>query len=276
MLVAFLIMFREGIEAALIVGIIAAYLRRTGRGAWLPAVWVGVLLALAVSLFAGAGLQLVRAEFPQRTQELFEATLGAVAVCVLLSMVIWMRRASRSVRGHLQHGVERAFASPAATWALIGTTFLAVAREGLEGVFFLLAVFQQSPGPAVPLSAVAGVASAAAFGVALYRGAVRLDLGRFFRWTGVLVIIVAAGLAATVLRNLHEAGIWNHFQQPAWDLSRMLPVSSVPGAILSGMFGYHDSPAVGEVAVWAAVLIVSLWLFLKPEPGMRRVEGALQ
>lgn len=276
MLVAFLIMFREGVEAALIVGIIAAYLVRTGRAAWLPAVWVGVLLALALSLFAGAGLQLASAEFPQRTQEVFEAALGTVAVVVLMSMVIWMRRAARSVRGTLEGGVERAFASSGATWALIGTTFLAVAREGLEAVFFLLAVFQQSPGPAVPLSALAGLAVAAVAGVGLYRGSVRLDLARFFRWTGVLVIVVAAGLAATVLRNLHEAGIWNHLQQPAWDLGRLLPISSIPGAILSGLFGYHDRPAVGEVMLWAAVLVPSLWLFLRPQdapqPGRRAVQ----
>ncbi|ARJ69947.1 iron uptake transporter permease EfeU [Paracoccus contaminans] len=265
MLVAFLIMFREGVEAALIVGIIAAYLGRTGRAAWLPAVWVGVLLAVALSLFAGAALQLASAEFPQRMQELFEAALGAVAVVVLMSMVIWMRRAARSVRGTLEGGVERAFASAGATWALIGTTFLAVAREGLEAVFFLLALFQQSPGPSVPLSALAGLAVAAVAGVGLYRGSVRLDLARFFRWTGVLVIVVAAGLAATVLRSLHEAGIWNHLQQTAWDLGRLLPVSSVPGAILSGLFGYHDRPAVGEVMLWAAVLIPSLWLFLRPQ-----------
>ena len=267
MLVAFLIMFREGVEAALIVGIIAAYLGRTGRAAWLPAVWVGVLLAVALSLFAGAALQLASAEFPQRMQELFEAALGAVAVVVLMSMVIWMRRAARSVRGTLEGGVERAFASAGATWALIGTTFLAVAREGLEAVFFLLALFQQSPGPSVPLSALAGLAVAAVAGVGLYRGSVRLDLARFFRWTGVLVIVVAAGLAATVLRSLHEAGIWNHLQQTAWDLGRLLPVSSVPGAILSGLFGYHDRPAVGEVMLWAAVLIPSLWLFLRPQDG---------
>lgn len=273
MLVAFLIMFREGIEAALIVGIIAAYIRRTGRAAWLPAVWFGILMALALSLFAGAGLQIAKAEFPQRTQELFEAVLGSAAVIVLLSMVLWMRRAGRSVRGNLHQGIERAFSSPAATWALIGTTFFAVAREGLEAVFFLLAVFQQSPGPAMPLSALAGLAVAFAAGVGIYRGSVRLDLARFFRWTGVLVIVVAAGLAATVLRNLHEAGIWNQLQQPAWDLGRTLPTSSVPGAILSGMFGYHDRPAVGEVIVWAVVLVTSLWLFLRPEPRLHAAGG---
>lgn len=269
MLVAFLIMFREGIEAALIVGIIAAYLKRTGRAAWLPAVWFGILMAVAVSLFAGAGLQLAKAEFPQRTQELFEAVLGSVAVVVLLSMVLWMRRAARSVRGDLHQGVERAFSSSGATWALVATTFLAVAREGLEAVFFLLAIIQQSPGGMVPLSALAGSAVAAAAGFGLYRGSVRLDLARFFRWTGVLVIIVAAGLAATVLRNLHEAGVWNMLQQPAWDMGRVLPISSIPGAILSGMFGYHDRPAVGEVIVWAAVLGLALWMFLRPEPALR-------
>lgn len=266
MLVAFLIMLREGIEAALIVGIIAAYLKRTGRTGWMPAIWAGVFLAVALSLFAGAGLQLAKADFPQRTQELFEAAIGTVAVCFLLSMVLWMRRAARSIRGRLQDAVDNALAASAPVWGLIGMTFLAVAREGLESVFFLLAVFQQAKGPSVPLGAVGGLVVSVAIGIALYHGAVRLDLRRFFRWTGVLIVFVAAGLASAVLRSLHEAGLWNLLQEPAWDLTRTLPVSSVLGTLLSGLFGYHDRPVVGELLIWAFVAVGGMWMFLRPEP----------
>lgn len=266
MLAPFLIMLREGIEAALIVGIIASYLRQTGRGAWLAAVWIGVFLAVALSLFAGAGLLLIAAEFPQKAQEAFEAAVGLVAVLVLTWMVFWMRRAARGIRSGLQADIDRAMAAPAgATWALIGMAFFAVAREGLESVFFLLAIFQQSPGPAAPLSALAGVAVAVILGLAIYRGGVRIDLRRFFRWTGLLILLIAAGLLAGVLRSLHEAGLWNHLQVPVFDLSRSLPVSSVPGTILSGLFGYHHAPTVGEVLVWAGYLAVTLYLFLRPE-----------
>lgn len=265
MLSAFLVMLREGLEAALIVGIIAGYLARTGRSDWLPAVWIGVLLAIAISLFAGAAVLLVSAQFPQRTQELFEAIVGAVAVVILISMIFWMRKAARSIRKTMEHDIDRALAeSRGPVWALIGLSFFTVAREGLESVFFLIALYQQSPGPQSLTGALLGIAAAAALGFAIFRGGLRLDLRLFFRWTGVVIILVAAGLASGVLRSLHEAGVWNLLQQPVWDLTRSLPVTSVAGTILSGLFGYHDAPVLGEVLVWALTLGITLWLFLQP------------
>ena len=265
MLSAFLVMLREGLEAALIVGIIAGYLARTGRSDWLPAVWIGVLLAIAISLFAGAAVLLVGAQFPQRTQELFEAIVGAVAVVILISMIFWMRKAARSIRKTMEHDIDRALAeSRGPVWALIGLSFFAVAREGLESVFFLIALYQQSPGPQALIGAILGIAVAAALGFAIFRGGLRLDLRIFFRCTGVVIILVAAGLASGVLRSLHEAGVWNLLQQPVWDLTRSLPVTSVAGTILSGLFGYHDAPVLGEVLVWALTLGMTLWLFLQP------------
>ena len=266
MLAPFLIMLREGIEAALVTGIIASYLKQTGRGAFLPVVWVGVLLAVALSLFAGAALQLMAAEFPQKAQELFEAIVGFVAVIVLVSMVFWMRRAARSIKGELQGAIDAAMQAPkGATWALIGMTFFAVGREGLESVFFLLAVFQQSPGAAAPLGALLGLLVAVVLGYALYRGGIRLDLRRFFRWTGVFILIVAAGLAAASLRSLHEAGVWNLLQARVYDLSSTLPVSSVLGTVLSGVFNYQEAPTIGEAGLYVIFLAVTLVLFLKPD-----------
>lgn len=275
MLAPFLIMLREGMEAALIVGIIATYLQRTGRGAWMPAVWTGVLLAIALSLFTGAGLQVLQAGFPQKTQEAFEAAVALVAVGVLLGMVTWMRNSARSIKGALHGSVDAAFARPqGAAWALVGAAFLAVAREGLESVFFLLAIFQQSPGMGAPLGALLGLALSVVLGLAVYRGGVRLDLRQFFTWTGIFIIFVAAGLFSSALRSLHEAGLWNHLQQPLYDLSRVLPVSSVPGTVLSGLLGYHDRPTVGEALGWALVVLGGLWFFLRPTPAPRlRVQG---
>lgn len=267
MLAPFLIMLREGIEAALVTSIIASYLRQTGRSAWLPAVWVGIFLAVALSLFAGAILQLMSAEFPQKAQEMFEAIVGIVAVIVLVSMVFWMRRAARSIKSQLHVSIDKAMQSgDGATWALIGMAFFAVAREGLESIFFLLAIFQQSPGAAAPLGALGGVAVAVVLGFAIYYGGIRINLARFFRWTGVFIIVVAAGLLASVLRNLHEAGVWNSLQERVFDLSSVLPVSSLVGTILSGMFGYHDAPTLGEVIAYVVFLVVALSFFLRPEP----------
>lgn len=265
MLAPFLIMLREGIEAALITGIVAAYLRQTGRSAWMPAVWIGVFLAVALSLFVGAALQMVSAEFPQKAQELFEALVGAVAVIVLTSMVFWMRKAARSIKGALHDSIDAALATSSNTgWALIGMVFLAVAREGLESIFFLLAIFQQSTGPAAPLAALAGILVAVAIGFAIYGGGLRLNLRRFFRWTGVFILFIAAGILAGVLSSLHEAGLWNGLQTPAYDLSRVFPASSPLGSVLSGILGYQDSPSVGGVLAYAAFLAVTLILFLRP------------
>ncbi|RYG22733.1 MAG: iron transporter, partial [Burkholderiales bacterium] len=174
--------------------------------------------------------------------------------------------AARSIRAGLHEDIDRALdAGSGGAWALIGMAFLAVAREGLESVFFLLAIFQQSPGPAVPLSALAGIALSAVIGFGIYYGGVRINLRHFFHWTGLFILVVAAGLLSSVLRNLHEAGIWNLLQDPAYDLTEVLPLSSLPGTVLSGMFGYHDAPAIGEVLIWALYLIVTLTLFFRPQ-----------
>ncbi|WP_061937053.1 iron uptake transporter permease EfeU [Aureimonas sp. AU22] len=280
MLVPFLIMLREGLEAALIVGIVAGYLSHSGRGAWMPAVWTGIFLAVALALFAGAGLQLASAEFPQRTQELFEAIVGFTAVAILTSMVLWMRKAARSLKAELQGSIDAALSgSRARGLALVGLVFFAVAREGLESVFFLLAIFQQSPGASGPLGALLGILVSGLLGWAIYAGGVRLDLARFFRWTGVFILVVAAGLLAGSMRHLHEAGVWNALQATVFDLSRALPVDSLLGSVLSGLFGYLADPTVGEVLAYVAYLTVALVLFLKPAtpaPGRARPAAALR
>lgn len=272
MLIPFLIMLREGIEAALIVGIVASYLHHAQRRDLMPAIWVGVLLASALSLFVGAGLQMVAAEFPQKQQEFFEGIVGLVAVVMLTCMVFWMRRAARSIKGELHANIDRALARESGpAWALVTMVFLAVAREGLESVFFLLAVFQQSRGWEAPVGALAGVALSIVIGIGLFRGGIRLDLRRFFRFTGVFILLVAAGLLAGVLRKFHEAGVWNGLQTVVVDLSETLPMDGPLGAILSGLLGYQAVPVLGELIVYIAFLAVSLFLFFRPAPSVAAV-----
>lgn len=268
MLAPFLIMFREGVEAALIVGIIASYLKQTGRGVWMPVVWIGILLAIALSLFVGAGLQIVSAEFPQKMQELFEAVIGLVAVVVLTSMVFWMRKAARSIKAELHHSIDEALASHSGGFGLAAMAFLAVVREGLESVFFLLATFQQSGSALAPLGALLGVLLAVLVGYGIYRGGLKLNLRRFFRWTGVFILIVAAGILANAVKALHEAGLWNHFQTVLFDFSARLPLDSPLGSVLGGILGYIDAPTISEITVYVVFLAVSLFLFLAPHaPG---------
>lgn len=267
MLIAFLIMLREGIEAALIVGIVASYLRQTGRRDLLPAVWGGVVLACLLCLGLGIGLDAVSAEFPQKQQELFEGAVALIACGMLTSMVFWMRKAARSIKSTLQHSVEAALRpGGGAGYALVLMVFLAVGREGLESVFFLLATFQQDVGFAVPAGAVLGLAGAAAVGMAIYLGGVRLDLRRFFRWTGVFIVLVAAGLLASALRAFHEAGLWNGLQETLFDLSHALPTDGPVGAVLAGLLGYNDTPTLGEGIVYLAYLIPALLFFTLDRP----------
>ncbi|MFE1599105.1 iron uptake transporter permease EfeU [Methylobacterium sp. ID0610] len=260
MLIAFLIMLREGIEAALIVGIIAGYLAQTGRRAWMPAVWAGVGLAAVLCLGLGLALDAIGAEFPQKQQELVEGTIALLAAGMLTGMVFWMRKAARSVKADLHGAVDAALNRGG--FGLAVMAFLAVGREGLESVFFLLATVQQDVGWGVPAGAALGIAASVLVGWGIARGAVRLDLRRFFRWTGVFILFVAAGLLASALRAFHEAGLWNHLQATAFDLSGVIPADTLLGTLLTGIFGYQEAPAWGEVLLYLAFLIPGLWLFL--------------
>ncbi|WP_158818416.1 iron uptake transporter permease EfeU [Methylocapsa sp. S129] len=259
MLVPFLIMLREGIEAALIVGIVASYLRQTGRSAWMPAVWGGVVAAVGLSLAVGIALYLASAEFPQRGQELFEAIVGLVAVGILTSMVFWMHKAARSLKATLHASIDAALADNYTQGLpLVGIVFFAVAREGLESVFFLLATFEQNVGFGAPAGAMLGLLGAVGVGYGLYRGGMRLPLKLFFRWTGIFILFVAAGLLAGSLRSLHEAGLWNGLQETAFNLSAIIPVDGALGSVLAGIFGYQDMPTIGEVGIYLVYLIPAL------------------
>ncbi len=210
---------------------------------------------------------LVRAnsEFPQRQQELFEGLVALLATAILTSMVFWMKKAARSIKAQLHDSIDNALRpGDRQGLALIGMVFFAVGREGLESLFFLLAIIQQSDGWAVPIGAALGLASAIGVGFAIYYFGVKLNLRHFFRWTGVFIIFVAAGLLAGALRAFHEAGLWNGLQGTAFDISAFMPQDGLIGTLLSGVFGYQDAPTVGEVIVYFAYLIPALILFFAP------------
>lgn len=265
MFVPFLIMLREGLEAALIVSLIASYLKRTQRSEWFGAMWVGVFVAATLCLGVGYFINETTGEFPQKEQELFEGIVAVIAVFILTYMVFWMRKVSRNVKAQLEDAVDNALQKGKSSgWALIVMVFLAVAREGLESVFFLLAAFQQDVGIAPPIGAILGLATAVVLGMLIYWGGVRLNLATFFRWTSLFILLVAAGLAAGAIRAFHEAGLWNHFQAIAFDLSNTLSTSTLIGTLLESMLGYQESPSVSEVAVWFIYLVPALLLFFMP------------
>ncbi|WP_075181081.1 iron uptake transporter permease EfeU [Pantoea sp. 1.19] len=265
MFVPFLIMLREGLEAALLVSLIASYLQRTGRARWFPVMWGGVAAAVGLCLALGMAINATTGEFPQKQQELFEGVVAAIAVVILSAMVLWMRNASHHVKAQLEQAVEAALtARPGSGWPLVLMVFLAVAREGLESVFFLLAAFGQDVGVAPPVGALLGLASAVALGGVIYWGGVRINLAAFFRWTSLVMLFVAAGLAASAIRAFHEAGWWNHGQGIAFDLSGVLTTHSLTGTLLEALLGYQEAPSVSEVAAWLLYLLPALCLFFLP------------
>ena len=267
MLIAFLIMLREGIEAALIVGIVAGFLKQSGHSRLMPKVWLGVALAALMCLGIGYGIHSATGEIPQKEQEFVVGVIGLVAVAMLTYMILWMKKAARSMKQQLQDSVQMALnRGDGQGWALVGMAFLAVAREGLESVFFLLAVFQQSPTWSMPVGAVLGLLAAVVIGALIYQGGMRLNLAKFFRWTGAFLIVVA-GLVAGSLRALHEAGVWNHLQEVVFDSSKYLHEDSPLGVLLGGFFGYTDHPTQGEVLAWLLYLVpVMIWFLHGSRP----------
>jgi high-affinity iron transporter len=258
---ALLITLREGLEAALIVTLIAAYLARTGRRDALPKVWVGVAAALAVSTAAGLVVALGAAELSTRQQELFEGFASAAAAGVLTWMIFWMRRQARSIKGELEEKTDKALESGRAT-ALAGLAFVAVVREGLETVLFMYATFKSSSSAvATGSGAVLGIVAAVLIGYGIYVGGVRLNLRRFFQITGGLIVIVSAGLLASAVHELNEGGLLLFATGRAYDASGILGPNGVMGSVLRGLFGYEPRPTVLQVVVYWAYLVPTMIAF---------------
>jgi high-affinity iron transporter len=262
MLATLVIGLREGLEASLIVGIIATFLRRTGKP--LRPMWIGVGIAVALSIAVGVLLQEISASLPQAQQEGMESIIGLVAVAVVSGMIGWMNTHARNMRAELEQHAALALKGGTAL-ALVGMAFLAVLKEGFETSVFLLAAFQSSTSAAAAsFGAIIGVGLAVAIGIGIFRGGVRLDLGRFFRITGIFLVFVAAGLVLSSLRTAHEAGWVLVGQQRTVDLSWFAPAGSVQAALLTGVLGIAADPRLIEVLGWFAYLIPTLLYLFWP------------
>src|SRR3954447_21369019 len=264
MLPTFVIGLREGVEAALIVSIIATFLRQEGRTDALRWVWAGVVTAAAICLGVGVVLELVDQELPQRQQEMLETVVGGVAVGIVTFMVVWMRRHAAGLGTELRASTATALRQ-GSVGALIGMAFFAVFREGLETAVFLLAVFQNSDDVgSAGTGAVLGILAAIAIGYAIYRGGVRLNLARFFKLTGIVLALVAAGLVASSLHTAHEAGWINAGQGQAVDLTWLVVPGTWTAALLTGMLGLQPQPTTIEVIGYLAYAIPAIVYILVP------------
>ena len=245
MLPTFVIGLREGLEAALIVSIIATFLRRNGSS--LRPMWWGVGAAVLLSIGVGVALDLVERSLPQRQQEGMETVIGLVAVVFVTGMVLWMSTHARFLKRDLE-GAASAALTDGTSWALVAMAFLAVLREGFESAVFLLATFQASTSTAsAVVGAVLGILAAVVLGYGIYAGGVRLNLGRFFSITNAFLVLVAAGLVLSAFRTAHEAGWVTIGQGRTVDLSWLAPPGSVRAALVSGVLGIPADPRVIEV-----------------------------
>jgi high-affinity iron transporter len=246
----FVIGLREGLEAALIVGIVAAFLGQQGRGDALRQVWLGVAAAVGICLLIGVALQLVSQNLPQRQQEGLETIVSVLAVGMVSYMVLWMRRHARGMKRELEGAAASALAR-GSTRALVLMAFLAVLREGFETAVFLLATFQASTNPLLAGGgALLGLLLAVVVGYGIYRGGVRLDLARFFRLTGLVLVLVAAGLVMTALHTAHEAGWLNAGQSRPFDLAWLVRPGTPIASLVTGVLGIQPFPTVIEIAGW--------------------------
>ena len=265
MLANFLIGLREGLEAALVVSILIAYLVKTDRRHLLPRIWIGVGVAVLISLAFGAALTFGPKGLTFEAQELIGGLLSIIAVGFVTWMIFWMARAARGLSGQLRSQVD--VAADAKPWSLMIVAMLAVGREGLETALFLWAATKAAArdggSTTSPLiGAALGLAAAIVLGYLIYRGALKINLSRFFTWTGAFLIIVAAGVLAYGVHDLQEARFLPGLNNLAFDVSETIPPGSVVGTLLKGIFNFSPATTVLEAVVWLAYVIPTMWLFL--------------
>jgi len=262
MLANFVIGLREGLEAALVIGILVAYLVKTKRRDALPALWTGVAAAVLLSLGTGALLTWGPYGLTFQAQELIGGSLSIVAVGLVTWMVFWLGSTAASMRTELHNKLDRALAGSVVTVAVIA--FVAAAREGLETALFVWAATRsESNALEGTAGAVLGILVAVALASLITVGLVRLNLSRFFTYTGVFLVIVAGGVLAYGLGEFQEAGVLPGWGQPAFDVSAVMSQSSWWGALLSGLFNLRPDPTWLQVVAWLAYVVIVLTLFLR-------------
>ena len=266
MLANYLIGLREGLEASLVVGILVAYVVRTGNRHRLRAIWLGVGIAVGLSLVAGALLTFTSHSLSFKAKEIFGGMASIAAVSFVTWMIFWMRRTARHIKGDLQGKLDIALVMGPS--ALAVTAVVAVGREGLETALFVWAAVEAAGSSASPvLGAVLGLVTAVVLGYLIYRRSIHLDLARFFTYTGGALVVVAAGVLAYGLHDLQEAGLLTSFalDQVAVDASDILSPSSWWGSVFKGVFSISATPTRLELLAWIAYVVPVMTLFLRPE-----------
>ena len=257
---SFLIGLREGLEAALIVAILVAYLVRTGNGHAVRRVWLGVAAALVVSILIGIVLVLIDESLGETVEPAFAGTMSLIAVGLITWMIFWMATRAKGISAHLHGEMDRALAT--STVAVAFVAFVAVVREGAETALFLWAGINSAGSTVAPLlGALLGLATAVAIGFVVYRGAVRLNLGRLFTWTGAALVIVAGGVLRYAIHEFQEIGWLPGADNVAIDVSGTFAPDGVPATMVRALVNLTPTMTWLEVIVWIAYVIPTLILF---------------
>jgi len=272
MLANLLIGLREGLEAGLVVGILVAYLRRVGRADVLPRLWIGVGVAIALALGLGAILTWGPYGLSFQAQEAIGGVLSIVAVGLVTWMIFWMARHARGLKGELEGRLDRALAGGATALVVLG--IITVGRESIETALFVWASVKSTGNAALgTLGAAIGLGIAVLIAYLVYRGAVRINLRRFFVWTGALLVVVAAGVLAYGIGDLQEAGLLPGGAAIAFDVAGAVPPTSWYGTLLAGFFNFTPEPTWFQLAGWIAYLAIVLAAFLAVSLGRGRDAG---
>ena len=262
MLPSLLLTFREGLEAALVVGIILSYLGQTGHADRRRWVWAAVGTASALSLALAIALQAIGARLEGQAEYVFEGAAMLLAVAVLTWMIFWMRQQAQHIKGDLEAGVRGALRR-GHNWGLFSLAFLAVFREGIETALFLTATSLVADRGATVTGALIGLSLAIVAGWAIYTSTVRLNVGRFFDVTSVVLLVFAAGLFAHGLYELQQAGWLPALAEDVWNLKPVLSDRSTVGSLLRVLVGYNDNPTlleiIGYIGYWVVVLASLTW-----------------
>ena len=272
MAAGFLLGLREGLEAALIVGVTFGVLKRMRRTELAASAWLGVGLAVVVSVVTAAVLLSIGGTLEGQAEQIFEGLTMLLAAGILTWMILWMGAQGRQIQHGLEREVEQAVLRRQAG-AIFVVTFLAVVREGIETSLFLSAAAFQDAQAAVVLGGLAGIALASALGWGLYRATIRLSVRRFFQVTGFLLILFAAGLFSHAVHEFVEAGLLPALVDPLWTTAHILSEASFAGAMMRTLFGYNADPTLLEVLAYIGYF-VGVWVALRflrsrpPEPAL--------
>jgi len=282
-----LIALREGLEAALVVSIIVAYLVKADRRDALPKLWIGVGLAALLPLATGAILTWGPKTLTFQAQEILGGTLSFVAVGLVTWMIFWMGKNARELKGELEGSLSRTLAEGGSGWGVVWIAVVAVGREGVETALFIWATVRssiESSTMQTTAGVVTGLALAIVLGVLIYQGAVRINFRIFFAATGYFLVVVAAGIVAYGVGDFQEAGVLPGIMSHAWDLSAHLPNSTSPlhwlYVLLQAMFQLNLQPTVLQVVGWCLYIVpvlVLLTLQIRgPRPSPRQEIAADQ